>query len=69
MLDKIGEREQSSSIAVQASKHGITGLAIPLTGIALGFISIELILEGVIDMGSGLVMLLLLQMFFMGLAL
>ena len=51
------EREQSSSIAVQAGKHGIAGLAIHLTGFALGFISIGLVLGGVIDMRSGLAML------------
>jgi hypothetical protein len=47
-------REQSSRIAVQAGKHGITGLAIHLAGFALGFISIGLVLGGVIDMESGL---------------
>jgi hypothetical protein len=47
-------REQSSSIAVQAGKHGITGLAIHVAGFALGFISIGLVLGGVIDMESGL---------------
>jgi hypothetical protein len=50
-------REQSSSIAVQAGKHGITGLAIHLAGFALGFISIGLVLGGVIDMEAGLAML------------
>ena len=42
---------------MQAGKHGITGLAIHLAGFALGFISIGLVLGGVIDMGSGLAML------------
>jgi hypothetical protein len=46
-------REQSSSIAVQAGKQGITGIAIHLAGFALGFISIGLVLGGVIDMESG----------------
>ena len=50
-------KEQSISIAVQAGKHGITGLAIHLAGFALGFISIGLVLGGVIDMRSGLAML------------
>src|SRR5215210_7601655 len=50
--------EQSNSISVlTAGKHGITGLAIHLAGFALGFISIGLVLGGVIDMGSALAML------------
>jgi hypothetical protein len=51
------EREQSSSIAVQADKHRITSLAIHLAGFALGFISIGLVLGGVIDIEAGLAML------------
>jgi hypothetical protein len=47
-------REQSSNIAVQVGKYGITGLVIHLAGFALGFISIGLVLGGVIDMESGL---------------
>ena len=51
-------REQSNSISVLAAgKHGITGLAIHLAGFALGFISIGLVLSGVIDMESGLAVL------------
>src|SRR5918996_2953793 len=47
-------REQSNSIPVLAAgKHGITGLAIHLAGFALGFISIGLVLGGVIDIESG----------------
>lgn len=38
-------------------KHGITSLAIHLAGFALGFISIGLVLGGVIDMEAGLAML------------
>ena len=47
--------EQSNSISMlTAGKHGITGLAIHLAGFALGFISIGLVLGGVIDIQSGL---------------
>lgn len=46
--------EQSISLASQARKYGITGLAIHLAGFALGFISIGLVLGGVIDIESGI---------------
>ena len=50
--------EQSNSISVlTAGKHGITGLAIHLAGFALGFISIGLVLGGVIDIESGITVL------------
>jgi hypothetical protein len=51
------EQSSSSSVAVQTGKHGITGLTIHLAGFALGFISIGLVLGGVIDMESGLAVL------------
>jgi hypothetical protein len=48
-------KEQSNSIPVLAAgKHGITGLVIHLAGFALGFISIGLVLGGVINIQSGL---------------
>ena len=51
-------KEQSNSIPVLAAgKHGITGLAIHLAGFALGFISIGLVLGGVIDIESGITVL------------
>jgi len=51
-------REQSNSISVLAAgKHGITGLAIHLTGFALGFIAIGLVLGGAIDIESGIAVL------------
>jgi hypothetical protein len=50
--------EQSrSSLVVQTGKHGITGLAIHLAGFALGFLSIGLVLGGVIDVESGIAVL------------
>lgn len=49
--------EQSSSVALQVRKHGITGLAIHLAGFALGFISIGLIFSGVAGIESGLAVL------------
>ena len=48
---------QSSSVARHVRKYGITGLAVHLTGFALGTLSIGLILGGVIDINSGLAML------------
>lgn len=48
------EQSSSTSVAVQSGKHGITGLAIHLVGFALGFISIGLVLGGVIDIESGI---------------
>jgi hypothetical protein len=47
----------SSSVAVSVRKYGITGLTFHLVGFALGFISIGLVLSGVIDMESGLAVL------------
>jgi hypothetical protein len=49
--------QSSSSVTVQTGKHGITGLAVHLAGFALGFISIGLVLGGVIDIESGLAVL------------
>jgi hypothetical protein len=50
--------EQSNSISVlTAGKQGITGLAIHLAGFALGFISIGLVLGGVIGIESGIAVL------------
>jgi hypothetical protein len=46
--------QSNSSVAVQTGKHGITGLAIHLAGFALGFIGIGLVLGGVIDIESGI---------------
>jgi hypothetical protein len=51
------EQSHGSSIVVQTGKHGITGLAIHLAGFALGFISIGLVLGGVIDIESGIAVL------------
>ena len=47
----------SSSVAVSVRKYGITGLTFHLVGFALGFISIGLVLSGVIDMEFGLAVL------------
>jgi hypothetical protein len=52
-------RERSSSstsvVAVQSGKHGIiVGLAIHLAGFVLGFIGIGLVVGGVIDIESGI---------------
>ena len=47
----------SSVVTVQTSKHGITGLAIHLAGFVLGFISIGLVLGGVINIVSGIAVL------------
>ena len=49
--------EQSNSnsiVVVQTRKHAITGLAIHLAGFALGFLSIGLVLGGVIGIASGI---------------
>lgn len=46
-----------SSIEMHVGKHGIAGLAIHLVGFALGFISIGLVLGGVIDIESGIAVL------------
>ena len=55
----MSEQSNSSSsvVAVQTGKHGITGLAIHLAGFALGFIGIGLVLGGVIDIESGITVL------------
>ncbi len=47
----------NSSVAVETGKHGIIGLAIHLTGFVLGFIGIGLVLGGVIDIESGVTVL------------
>jgi hypothetical protein len=46
--------QSNSSVVVQMDKRGITGLAIHLAGFALGFIGIGLVLGGVIDIESGI---------------
>jgi hypothetical protein len=51
------EQSSSTSVAVQSGKHGIIGLAIHLAGFVLGFISIGLVLGGVIDIESGIAVL------------
>jgi hypothetical protein len=48
--------EQSSSLR-QIRKYGITGLAIHLAGVALGTLSISLVLSGRIGIESGLAVL------------
>jgi hypothetical protein len=47
----------NSSVVVQTGKHGIIGLAIHLAGFVLGFIGIGLVLGGVIDIESGVTVL------------
>jgi hypothetical protein len=42
---------------VRVGRHGITGLAIHLAGFALAFISIGLVLGGVIDIESDITVL------------
>ena len=50
--------QSSTSVAIKnVRKYGITGLAIHLAGFALGFISIGLVLGGVIDIESGITVL------------
>lgn len=49
--------QSNSNVAVHTGKHGITGLAIHLAGFALGFICIGLVLGGVIDIESGITVL------------
>ena len=49
--------QSNSSVAVHTGKHRITGLAIHLAGFALGFIGIGLVLGGVIDIESGITVL------------
>ncbi|HEX2014917.1 MAG TPA: hypothetical protein VLA68_06790 [Nitrososphaera sp.] len=49
--------EQLNSIAVKVRKHGKTGLTIHLSGFVLGFVSIGLVLGGVIDIESGIAVL------------
>ena len=49
--------QSNSSVAVQTGKHGIIGLVIHLAGFALGFIGIGLVLGGVIDIESGITVL------------
>ena len=51
------QSNSSSVVTVQTSKHGIIGLAIHLAGVALGFISIGLVLRGIIDIESGIAVL------------
>jgi hypothetical protein len=51
------EQSSSTSVAVQSGKHGIIGLAIHLAGFVLGFIGIGLVLGGVIDIESGITIL------------
>lgn len=48
------EQDTSHSRVLQTRKHTITGLAIHLAGFALGFISIGLVLGGVINIASGI---------------
>jgi hypothetical protein len=48
------EQSNSNSRVLQTRKHAITGLAIHLAGFALGFISIGLVLGGVINIASGI---------------
>jgi hypothetical protein len=48
------EQDNSNSRVLQTRKHAITGLAIHLAGFALGFISIGLVLGGVINIASGI---------------
>ena len=49
--------QSNNSVAVQTGKHGIIGLVIHLTGFALGFIGIGLVLGGVIDIESSITIL------------
>jgi hypothetical protein len=49
--------EQSSSLARQVRKYGIAGIAIHLAGVALGAISIALVLSGAVGIESGLAVL------------
>ena len=51
------EQSNSNIRVVQTGKHAITGLAIHLAGFALGFISIGLVLGGLIDIASGITVL------------
>lgn len=46
--------EQRSSIVAGVRKYGITGLTMHVVGFVIGFISIGLVLGGVIDAESGL---------------
>lgn len=46
--------EQSSSIVRQSRRHAAIGLAVHLAGFAFGFLSIGLVLGGVIGLESGL---------------
>jgi hypothetical protein len=48
------EQDNTNSRVLQTRKHAITGLAIHLAGFALGFISIGLVLGGVINIASGI---------------
>jgi len=49
--------QQSSSVTRQVCRHGIAGLAVHLTGFALGFLSITSVLSGAIGIESGLAVL------------
>jgi hypothetical protein len=51
------EQSNSNIRVVQTGKHAITGLAIHLAGFALGFISIGLVLGGLIGIASGITVL------------
>jgi hypothetical protein len=51
------QSNSSTVVTVQTGKHGITGLVIHLAGFALGFIGIGLVLGGVIDIESGITVL------------
>jgi len=55
---KIELSEQSNSnLEESTGKHAIKGLAIHLAGFALGFLGIGLVLGGVIDIESGITVL------------
>jgi hypothetical protein len=49
--------EHSGSVVRQVRKYGITGIAIHLAGFVIGFLSIGLVLGGVIEIESGVAML------------
>jgi hypothetical protein len=51
------EQSNRNNRVIQTGKHAITGLAIHLAGFALGFISIGLVLGGVISIASGITVL------------
>jgi len=49
--------QSNSSLEVQLGKYAIKGLVIHLTGFVLGFLGIGLVLGGVIDIESGITVL------------